>query len=116
MNEVRTSSSIFLSALSVLDATGKGINGLFQGTLSSPGAYDECLETVIYDEDSGEETLRGQYCNVYLKSFGSFVHHIRNSTALSHPRVSHNIYRRKIDISINLIQKGERKEDKTIQN
>ncbi|OQR78921.1 nose resistant to fluoxetine protein 6-like [Tropilaelaps mercedesae] len=72
----------------LIDASGKPPSGLFQGTLSDLGAYDECLETVLHDKATGEETLRGQYCNVYVKSIGeeNLVGELKDITALSHPR------------------------------
>ena len=72
----------------VLDSSGRAPVGLFQGTLADLGAFDSCVETVL-TSDEGEETLRGQYCNVYVKSpHGDYVKHVRNITALSHRRVS----------------------------
>lgn len=50
----------------MIDSTGKYPNGVFQGSLVDLGGYDECVETVIYDE-YGNEDIRGQYCNMYVK-------------------------------------------------
>lgn len=72
----------------MIDATGRTPIGLFQGTLADLGAFDQCVETVL-TSDEGEETLRGQYCNVYVKSpHGDYTTHIANITRLSHRRVS----------------------------
>lgn len=73
----------------VIDATGKYPTGLFQGTLSDIGAFDQCIETVIYD-DYGNEKVRAQYCNLYIK-FGkdlSILEHVDDMLRLSHRRVS----------------------------
>ncbi|KAG0417937.1 hypothetical protein HPB47_005245, partial [Ixodes persulcatus] len=48
-----------------LDSTGKYPTGLFQGTQTDLGAFDECLETVVHDE-FGLEKVRAQYCSVYI--------------------------------------------------
>ncbi|XP_070384891.1 nose resistant to fluoxetine protein 6-like [Dermacentor albipictus] len=50
----------------VIDASAKYPTGLFQGTWSDLGAFDECIETVARDRNGGE-VARGQYCNVYVK-------------------------------------------------
>ncbi|CAN7941786.1 unnamed protein product, partial [Ixodes hexagonus] len=52
-------------AVRVLDSTGKYPSGIFQGTQSDLGAFDECLETVVHDE-FGNEKIRAQYCSVYI--------------------------------------------------
>ncbi|KAH6921090.1 hypothetical protein HPB50_027918 [Hyalomma asiaticum] len=50
----------------VIDASAKYPTGLFQGTWSDLGAFDECIETLASDNNGGE-IARGQYCNVYVK-------------------------------------------------
>ncbi|KAG0441271.1 hypothetical protein HPB47_015997, partial [Ixodes persulcatus] len=70
-----------------IDATGKYPTGLFQGTLSDIGAFDQCIETVIHD-DYGNEKVRAQYCNLYIK-FGkdlSIFQHVDDMLRLSHRR------------------------------
>ncbi|CAN8019011.1 unnamed protein product, partial [Ixodes persulcatus] len=52
-------------AVRLLDSTGKYPTGLFQGTQTDLGAFDECLETVVHDE-FGLEKVRAQYCSVYI--------------------------------------------------
>ncbi|KAM7303365.1 hypothetical protein ISCGN_013326 [Ixodes scapularis] len=39
---------------------------MLMGTGSESGAYDECIGTVVHD-DQGNERIRGQYCNMFLK-------------------------------------------------
>ncbi|XP_022688521.1 nose resistant to fluoxetine protein 6-like isoform X2 [Varroa jacobsoni] len=73
-------------ATRLIDASGKFPSGLQQGTLIDIGAYDECLETVLHHEETGEETLRGQYCNIYIKTYSEYIRGLLNITALSHPR------------------------------
>ncbi|XP_070384786.1 uncharacterized protein [Dermacentor albipictus] len=50
----------------VIDASAKYPTGLFQGTWSDLGSFDECIETMARDRNGGE-VARGQYCNVYVK-------------------------------------------------
>ncbi|XP_075538428.1 nose resistant to fluoxetine protein 6-like [Dermacentor variabilis] len=54
-------------AFRLFDASGKYPNGILQATNSDPGAFDECIETVLHDPVSGRETLRAQYCNLRLR-------------------------------------------------
>jgi len=57
---------------SVLDASGKLPEGILSGTLSSLGAYDECLETKLGGpEDVGplSRPSTGQYCSIDIKPF-----------------------------------------------
>lgn len=73
--------------LRMIDATGKYPTGLFQGTLSDIGAFDQCIETVLHD-DYGNEKVRAHYCNMYIK-FGkdlSFFDHVDDMLRLSHRR------------------------------
>ncbi|CAN7989621.1 unnamed protein product, partial [Ixodes pacificus] len=69
------------------DATAKVPSGVFEGTLLDLGAYDECIETVIHDT-YGNEKVRGQYCNVYLKTGNdtSVFDHMAPAIQLSHRR------------------------------
>lgn len=53
-------------AVRLIDASGKYPTGLFQGTISDIGAYDECIETIVHDQ-FGHVQTSGQYCNVYIK-------------------------------------------------
>lgn len=73
--------------LRMIDASGKYPTGLFQGSLSDLGAYDQCIETVIRDEYGGEK-VRAQYCNVYIKlgKDMSFLEHVDDALRLSHRR------------------------------
>lgn len=70
-----------------IDATAKVPSGVFEGTLLDLGAYDECIETVIHDT-YGNEKVRGQYCNVYLKTGNdtSVFDHMAPAIQLSHRR------------------------------
>ncbi|KAH7979274.1 hypothetical protein HPB49_008929 [Dermacentor silvarum] len=73
--------------LRMIDASGKYPTGLFQGSLSDLGAYDQCIETVIRDEYGGEK-VRAQYCNMYIKlgKDMSFLEHVDDALRLSHRR------------------------------
>lgn len=53
----------------VLDASGKVPEGILAGTLSSLGAYDECLETTLGDEEEDHKGTNGQYCSIDIKPF-----------------------------------------------
>ncbi|KAH6945025.1 hypothetical protein HPB50_006752 [Hyalomma asiaticum] len=74
-------------ACTVIDASGKYPTGLFQGSLSDLGAYDQCIETVIHD-DYGGEKVRAQYCSLYIKlgKDMSFLEHLDDALRLSHRR------------------------------
>ncbi|CAN7989681.1 unnamed protein product [Ixodes pacificus] len=65
-------------------------NGLLQGTMADLGAFDECIETVIYDQ-FGREDIRGQYCNVDIRIVNdtSIEDFIRPAATLSHRRTVH---------------------------
>ncbi|KAK8771888.1 hypothetical protein V5799_024866 [Amblyomma americanum] len=52
-------------ALRLFDSTAKYPNGMLQASTADLGAYDECIETVVRDEE-GVEKVRGQYCNVHV--------------------------------------------------
>lgn len=61
----------------MLDASGKVPEGILSGTLSSLGAYDECLETrlgggshdVSGDASSSSRIVTGQYCSIDIKPY-----------------------------------------------
>ncbi|KAM7304444.1 hypothetical protein ISCGN_014344 [Ixodes scapularis] len=74
-------------AVRLLDATGKYANGLFVGTQSDLGSFDECLETIVHDE-FGHERVRGQYCNVQLNILNdsSFAVAMAPAFRMSHRR------------------------------
>ena len=55
--------------MSVLDASGKFPEGILSGTLSSLGAYDECLDTMLGDEEEDHKGTNGQYCSIDIKPF-----------------------------------------------
>ncbi|KAM7303472.1 uncharacterized protein ISCGN_013428 [Ixodes scapularis] len=73
--------------LRFLDASAKFPNGLLQGTMADLGAFDECVETVIYDQ-FGREDIRGQYCNVDIRIVNdtSIEDFLRPAATLSHRR------------------------------
>ncbi|XP_075538526.1 nose resistant to fluoxetine protein 6-like [Dermacentor variabilis] len=52
-------------ALRLIDASGKYPTGAFQLSRADLGAFDECVETVLIN-DYGEESARGQYCNLIV--------------------------------------------------
>ena len=68
VRDVRCSRSL-LSHTPVLDASGKVPEGILAGTLSSLGAYDECLETTLGDEEEDNKGTNGQYCSIDIKPF-----------------------------------------------
>ncbi|GFT12287.1 nose resistant to fluoxetine protein 6 [Trichonephila clavipes] len=47
----------------VFDATAKIPSGIFSGTVSELGAFDQCLAIVVKNK-KGFEDFRGQYCSV----------------------------------------------------
>ncbi len=49
----------------MLDSNGRFPVGLMSGTLSSLGAYDQCMETIAIEEDT--ELFRGQYCILQMR-------------------------------------------------
>ncbi|XP_049520331.1 O-acyltransferase like protein-like [Dermacentor silvarum] len=53
-------------AMRMFDSTGKMPTGVFTGTVSELGSFDECLATVVRD-DSGRELVRAQYCSLYIR-------------------------------------------------
>ncbi|KAK8771994.1 hypothetical protein V5799_024760 [Amblyomma americanum] len=76
-------------ALRLFDATAKYPTGFLQATSAELGAYDECIETVVRDED-GAEKVRGQYCNMRLSitDEDSFLEEILPAIAFTHRRAS----------------------------
>ncbi|XP_070384790.1 nose resistant to fluoxetine protein 6-like isoform X2 [Dermacentor albipictus] len=73
----------------VIDASAKYPTGLFQGTWSDLGSFDECIETVARDRNGGE-VARGQYCNVYVKMANdtSFFDEMLPNFIMAHERSS----------------------------
>ncbi|XP_065290549.1 nose resistant to fluoxetine protein 6-like isoform X1 [Dermacentor albipictus] len=54
-------------AVRLVDATGKPADGLLEGTLAFLGAFDECLDTVVWDEhDSSRLLFQGRYCTAQV--------------------------------------------------
>ena len=49
----------------MIDSNGKFPTGLMSGTLSSLGAYDQCMETVAVED--GNKLFRGQYCLLKIR-------------------------------------------------
>ncbi|XP_070388095.1 uncharacterized protein [Dermacentor albipictus] len=49
----------------MIDASGKYPTGALQLSQADLGAFDECVETMLLN-DYGEETVRGQYCNLIV--------------------------------------------------
>lgn len=76
-------------AVRLIDASGKYPTGLFQGTISDIGAYDECVETVVHDQ-FGHVTVSGQYCNMYIKLTNdtSVLDHMMPAFLMTNRRVS----------------------------
>ncbi|KAH7982758.1 hypothetical protein HPB52_006939 [Rhipicephalus sanguineus] len=78
------------ASTSLFDASGKYPNGLLQATTSDPGAFDECIETVLHDPVSGHETLRAQYCNLRLRltKDPELTRELVSSFRIGHPRLA----------------------------
>ncbi|XP_077525564.1 O-acyltransferase like protein-like [Haemaphysalis longicornis] len=53
-------------ALRMLDSTGKFPSGVFTGTVTELGSFDECLQTVVRDRHSADELVRAQYCSLFI--------------------------------------------------
>lgn len=51
-------------AIRLIDSSGRPSSGTLEGTLSDFGNYDECLKIRLKDDYTGEEVLRGKYCNL----------------------------------------------------
>ncbi|XP_064459317.1 O-acyltransferase like protein-like [Ornithodoros turicata] len=64
--------SLDMSALRLLDSSGKFPSGLLEGSTAALGAYDECLSTVLRTSE-GQPLYRGKYCNMYIKPIRSAV-------------------------------------------
>lgn len=76
-------------AVRLIDASGKYPTGLFQGTISDIGAYDECVETVAHDE-FGHVKVSGQYCNMYIKMVNdtSLIDHMLPAFLMTNKRTT----------------------------
>ncbi|KAM7305110.1 nose resistant to fluoxetine protein 6 [Ixodes scapularis] len=53
-------------ALRMVDAMGRPPAGIFEGTITDFGSFDQCLEVRAQDA-WGDESFRGQYCSLFLK-------------------------------------------------
>ncbi|XP_077532446.1 O-acyltransferase like protein-like [Haemaphysalis longicornis] len=54
-------------AVRLVDASGKPADGLLEGTLAFLGAFDECLDTVVWDElDASRLLFQGRYCTAQV--------------------------------------------------
>lgn len=85
MNNINISSSCFRDtiqliggiqklktwAIRFLDSTAKSVDGLLSGTFFAFGSYDECIDTVAYNQRSGknkgEVMFTGKYCTLRIK-------------------------------------------------
>ncbi|XP_049528324.1 nose resistant to fluoxetine protein 6-like isoform X2 [Dermacentor silvarum] len=76
-------------AVRMIDASAKIPIGLFQTTVVEFGAYDECIETVVRNED-GTDRVRAQYCNLHVKSGGdlSVIEEFLPMFEMSHKRAA----------------------------
>lgn len=76
-------------AVRLIDASGKYPTGLFQGTISDIGAYDECIETIVHDQFGNVQTS-GQYCNIYIKMVNdtSFIDHMLPAFLMTNKRTT----------------------------
>ncbi|XP_064459086.1 nose resistant to fluoxetine protein 6-like [Ornithodoros turicata] len=72
----------------MIDATGKYPTGLFQGSIADPGAFDECIETVVVDS-RGREKVRAHYCNLFLKAGNAseIPDFIQDALLMTHRRI-----------------------------
>ncbi|XP_077526169.1 nose resistant to fluoxetine protein 6-like isoform X2 [Haemaphysalis longicornis] len=77
-------------ALRMVDSTGKLPSGMFTGTITELGAFDECLQTVVRDRHSGRELVRAQYCSLYMKpaNDSSLYEQLEPAFLMTHPRAS----------------------------
>lgn len=77
-------------ALRLLDASGKFPTGLLQGSRVDLGAFDECLETEVYDS-YGYVLTRGQYCNllVYIENSTAVEGKIETFSTVLHPKLQY---------------------------
>ncbi|KAH7957782.1 hypothetical protein HPB52_022664 [Rhipicephalus sanguineus] len=77
-------------ALRLLDASGKFPTGLLQGSRVDLGAFDECLETEVFDS-YGDVITRGQYCNllVYIENSTAVEGKIDSFSSVLHPKLKY---------------------------
>lgn len=77
-------------ALRLLDASGKFPTGLLQGSRVDLGAFDECLETEVFDS-YGDVITRGQYCNllVYIENSTVVEGKIDSFSSVLHPKLKY---------------------------
>ncbi|XP_022237223.1 O-acyltransferase like protein-like [Limulus polyphemus] len=54
-------------AMKMIDSNGRLPAGLLEGTLTSLGSYDQCLDIVSASKESNVSTFQGQYCTVLLR-------------------------------------------------
>ncbi|KAG9509518.1 Nose resistant to fluoxetine protein 6, partial [Fragariocoptes setiger] len=86
-------------ALKMLDAAGKVPEGIFEGSFTALGSYDECLATQFEasQSDDGNQPTQGKYCLVNVSPFlppkppVDNVEHIFNEEAnkRNYPRANH---------------------------
>ncbi|XP_077497125.1 nose resistant to fluoxetine protein 6-like isoform X1 [Amblyomma americanum] len=86
LQTMRALQNFELWPLRLLDATGKYPTGLLQGSRSDPGAFDECIETVVRDS-YGNDMSRGQYCNmvIYIKNATAIEGIMESALDIMHP-------------------------------
>lgn len=89
-------------ALRLIDASGKYPTGAFQMSRADLGAFDECVETVLFD-DYGNEMARGQYCNlvVHPGNKTDLDDLISSAMRFTHPRLGkfrNSVYELKIPL------------------
>ncbi|XP_076315491.1 nose resistant to fluoxetine protein 6-like [Tachypleus tridentatus] len=54
-------------ASKMIDSNGRLPAGLLEGTLTSLGSYDQCMDIVSPTKESKVSTFQGQYCSVLLR-------------------------------------------------
>ncbi|XP_076315715.1 nose resistant to fluoxetine protein 6-like [Tachypleus tridentatus] len=54
-------------ASKMIDSNGRLPAGLLEGTLTSLGSYDQCMDIVSPTKESNVSTFQGQYCSVFLR-------------------------------------------------
>ncbi|XP_075543167.1 nose resistant to fluoxetine protein 6-like isoform X2 [Dermacentor variabilis] len=93
-------------ALRLIDASGKYPTGAFQLSRADLGAFDECVETMLFN-DYGEETVRGQYCNliVYHGNKTDLDDLISLAMQFAHPRLG-NIAKSFNEVRLPLLHLG----------
>lgn len=58
---------------------GKPPDGMMEGVLAIVGAYDQCLDTVAFTDETEEEVqFKGKYCTVQLSPNFDFVELFHN--------------------------------------